>query len=194
MATTLTFSSGKLEHHGDALAAVMRLLPAGPDRGFAVAHVGDAAGGCHAGMRVERPLVGGLDDPGRIGKRLVDIADILLVVAMHRLGVADVIEQVFLVGEGRLHVRPRDLELLGGPDRVPLLGRDEADETLLPDHLHARNVFHRGFVDRDRHRAGDRRTDHASVQHAGNFHVHHVVERAEHLRRDVAPRACRACR
>src|SRR5262249_35096423 len=41
---------------------------------------------------------------------------------------------------------------------------------------------------RDWNRSGDWRTDHASVQHAGQLYVHHVVERAEHLRSDVAPR------
>ncbi len=55
-------------------------------------------------MGVERPLVGRLDDLGGLRKSLVDIADILLVVAMDGLGVADVIEQIFLIGEGRLHV------------------------------------------------------------------------------------------
>ena len=51
------------EHLGDALRAVVRLLRAGPDRRLAVAHVGDAAGRRHAGMRLERPFVGGFHHP-----------------------------------------------------------------------------------------------------------------------------------
>src|SRR5262249_47047889 len=90
-------------------------------------------------------------------------------------------------GEGRLDVGPGDLELLGGPDCIPFLRSDEADEALLPDDLHTWNVFHGRLVHRDRNGAGDRRTDHASVQHAGDSYVRPAVERPEPLRGDMAP-------
>ena len=52
----------------------------------------------------------------------------------------------------------------------------------------ARDVLDRAFVDLRRHRARDRRADHAAVHHARHLDVGDVVLRAEHHRRDVVAR------
>ena len=57
--------------------AVVRLLRARPHRRLAVAHVGDAAGRRHAGMRLERPFVDRFDHLGGVGEGGIDVADLL---------------------------------------------------------------------------------------------------------------------
>ena len=85
-------------------------------------------------------------------ERLIDVAGLLgvdLALAHGRL--ADVIVERVLIDERRLHVRPFDLELLRRLDGVPLLVGDDAEEALVPDHLGARDVADRAFVDLHRH-------------------------------------------
>ena len=94
---------------------------------------------------------------------------------------ADVLVQLVVAGEIRLRVRPRHLEGLRGLDRVPFLLGDDREQVLDPDHLGARNILDRAFVDLDRHRAGDARADHAGMQHAGQPHVVDHLQLREHL-------------
>src|ERR1700684_627801 len=84
---------------------------------------------------------------------------------------ADVIVERSLIGERRRGVRPDHLELLRRLDGVPLLVGDDAEEALVPDHFGGRDIFDRAFVDAHRHGTGDRRTDHAGMDHAGHCHV-----------------------
>ena len=86
----------------------------------------------------------------------------LLVLALAHRRLADVVVERGLVGERRLAVRPFDLELLRGLDRVPFLVGDDREEVVLAHHARARDVLDRAFVDLDRRRARDRRTDHAA--------------------------------
>ena len=144
------------------------------------------AGRPHAGMRLERPFVLGLDHARGGLEGVVDIAGLLVVdLALAHRRLADVVVERGLVGERRLGVRPFDLELLRRLDRVPFLVGDHAEEALVPDHLGAGNVLDRAFVDLHRHRAGDRRTDHAAVHHARHLHVGAEVFLRIDLGRDV---------
>src|SRR5262249_57934713 len=98
---------------GNAVRHEGRLLRAGPAGDVAVLDLDQRAGRAHAGMRLERPFVLGLDHAGGGLERLVDVADLLaadLALAHRRL--ADVIVERGLVRERGLHVRPFDLELL----------------------------------------------------------------------------------
>ena len=104
-------------------------------------------------------------------ERLVDVAVLLLDLRLAHRRLADVVVERVLVGERRLDLRPFDLELLGGLDRVPFLRRDDAEEAVLVHHLRAGDVLDRALVDLDRHRARDRRTDHAAVHHARHLDV-----------------------
>ena len=164
----------------------MRLLRAGPAGDVAVLDLDQRAGRTHAGMGLERPFVLGLDHPRGGLEGVVDIAGLLgvdLALAHRRL--ADVVVERGLVGERRLGVRPLDLELLRRLDRVPFLVGDDAEEALVPDHFGAGNVLDRAFVDLDRHRAGDRRADHAAMHHARHLDVGAEVFLRVDLGRDV---------
>ena len=55
-------------------------------------------------MRLERPFVGLLDDARRLGEHSIDVTDGLLDVAMHDLGLADVLVDSGLARERRLGV------------------------------------------------------------------------------------------
>ena len=136
-------------------------------------------------MRLERPLVLGLDHARGGPKRLVDIADRPHVLALAHRRLADVVVELGLLRERRLGVRPLDLEFLVGLDRIPFLVGDDGEEVVLAHHARARNVLDRAFVDGDRGRARDRRADHAGMQHARNLDVGDERLLAEHLRRNV---------
>ena len=97
------------------------------------------------------------------------------------------------VARQRRRIGPGHLQLLGGPHRVPLGRRHDADEVAAAQHPRARDVRDRGLVDRQHRRPGavaalPGREHHAPVQHAGQAHVVHVGVAARHLRRDVDPR------
>ena len=155
---------------GEAGAHEMRFLRAAPAGDLAVLDLDQRAGRPHARMRLERPLVFGLDHARRRLERLVDIAGFRgLHRALARRCLADVIVERSLIGERRRRVRPNDLELLRRLDRIPLLVGDDAEEALVPDHFGGRDIFDRAFVDAHRHGAGDRGTDHAGMDHAGHF-------------------------
>jgi hypothetical protein len=68
-----------------------------------------------------------------------------------------------------------------------VLGHD-AEKPLVMHDPHAWNVAHRPLVDRERHGVGNRRSDHAAVQHFRHFDVGDVVEPAEDFGRDVETR------
>ena len=152
---------------------------------MAVLDLDHRAGRAHAGMRLERPFVFGLDHACGGLERFIDIADRLAVFALAHGGLADVVVQRLLVDERRLAARPLHLELLHRLDRVPFLVGDHREEVVLPHHARARNVLDRGFVDLDRGRARDRRADHAGMHHARNLHVGDERLLAEHLGCDV---------
>ncbi len=164
----------------------MRFLRTAPAGDLAVLDLDQRARRPHARMGLERPFVFGLDHArGRL-ERLVDIAGFRgLHRTLARRRLADVIVERGLIGERRRRVRPDHLELLRRLDRVPLLVGDDAEEALVPDHLGGRDIFDRALVDTHRHGAGDRRTDHAGMDHAGHFHVGAEVFLREHLWRDV---------
>ena len=94
-------------------------------------------------MALERPVIGSLDGARRRLERGVDVADLFVVLAMHRLGIPEVVEDALLGRKVRRRVRPGHGELVGSPDRVPLLRRDHGEEALLVDDLDAGNILHR---------------------------------------------------
>ena len=174
------------ERAGDPVLHEMRLLRAGPAGDVAVLDLDQRAGRAHAGVRLERPLVLGLDHARGGLEDLVDVAGFLAAdLALAHGGLADVIVERGLVGERGLGVRPFDLELLRRLDRVPFLVGDDPEEALLPHHLGARDVLDRAVVDLHRHAAGDRRTDHAAVRHARHLDVGAEVLLRVDLGRDV---------
>src|SRR3954454_17985809 len=118
----------------------MRLLRAGPERSLVALDLDDGAARSHAGMRLERPFVFGLAHTCSVLEGLLDVAGRLafdLLLARRRL--AEVIVEVGHVLERWLDVRPFDLELFGGLDRVPFLVGYDAEEAFVPHHLGARN-------------------------------------------------------
>ena len=163
----------------------VRLLRARPARDLAILDFNQSAGRTHAGVRLERPFVLGLDHLRGVLEGLIDIAVLFFDVALAYAGLADVVVQRGLIGERRLDLRPFHLELLGGLDRIPFLVGDDAEEALVPDHFGARNVLDRGFIDFYRHGAGNGRTDHPSMHHAGHLHVGAEIFLGEDLWRDV---------
>ncbi len=136
-------------------------------------------------MRLERPLVLGLDHLRGGLERRVDVAVLLLDVALAHRCLADVVVERGLGRERRRRLRPFDLELLHCLDRVPLARREHGEEAFLPHHLGARNLLDRRLVDFHGHRARDRGPDHARVQHARHLDVGAEVLLREHLRRHV---------
>ena len=102
----------------------------------------------------------------------------------HRRIADVVVDRRSLLRERRLDVRPFHFELPHRLDGIPFLVGDDAEEALLPYDFGARNVLDRSFVDLDRHRARNLRTDHAAVHHAGHFDVGDEIE----LREDAAAR------
>src|SRR5262249_7083230 len=141
------------------------------------------------GVRLERPLVFGLDYARGGAERRLDVAGRprpFLALAHGRA--ADVVKERVLLDERRLDVRPFDFQLLRRLDGVPFLVGDDAEKALLPDHFRARDIANRGFIDLHWHGARDRRTDHASVQHPGAFHVGAEVRLRIDDRRDVLAR------
>ena len=109
----------------------------------------------------------------------------LHVLALAHRRLADVVVERGLLGKRRRRVRPLDLDRLGRLDGVPLLVGDHGEEIVLAHHPRAGDVLDRGLVDPDRGRAGDRRADHAGMQHAGHLHVGDERLLAEHLGGDV---------
>ena len=155
---------------------------------MAVLEVDQRAGRPHAGVRLERPFVLGLDHLRGGLERRIDVADVFADFALAGRRFADVIVQSRLIGERRACIRPFDLERARRLDGVPLAVGDDAEEALVPDDLRARDILDRAFVDFYRHRARDRRPDHAAMHHAGDFDVHGEVGLREHLAGDVVAR------
>ena len=179
-----TLSTGTPRRCGQALLQEVGFLRPGPAGDLAVLDLDDGASRPHAGMRLERPFVFGFDHARRRLERLVGIAVLLLDALAHRR-LADVVVERGLVRERRRDARPLDFQLFGRLDRVPFLVGDHAEEALLPHHAGAGNVLDRALVDLHRHRAGDRRADHAAMHHARHLHVGAKVFLRKHLGRDV---------
>ena len=152
---------------------------------LAVLDLDQRAGRTHAGMRLERPFVFGLDHLGGRLERLVDVAVLLFDLALAHGCLADVIVERGLLRERRLGVRPFHFQFFRRLDGVPFLVGDDAEEALVPDHLGAGNSLDRAVVHLHRHAAGDGGTDHAAVHHARHFHVGDEVFVREHLGRYV---------
>ena len=171
---------------GHAVGRVIGLLRAGPHRRLAVAHVGDRAARSGAGMGLGRIFVLALDDARGLLEAVLDRAVLALDEALDHRGVANMRMQGVMAGEIRLGFRPGHLEGLRRLDGVPFLLGHDREQVLDPDHLRARDLRDRAFVDLDRHRARDRRADHAGMQHAGQPHVVDHVQRAEHLAGQIA--------
>src|SRR5262249_51214690 len=143
---------------GDAILDEVRLLRAGPAGDVAVLDLDQRTGWAHAGMRLERPFVLGLDHACGGAERFLHVAGLLaLVLVLARRGLADVIVERRLLYEWRLRVRPFDLERLRGLDRIPFLLGIDGEEALLQIDLGAANVLDRRFVDLHRHGARDGR-------------------------------------
>ncbi len=176
------------ERAGDPIAREMRLLRAGPQGRPVLPRVDDGAGRAHAGMRLERPLVFGLDDASGTGKDRVDFTFRDRRFALDDGRLTDVLIECGIFGKGWCCLGPGDLEPLGRLHRVPFALGDDAEEALVAHDPNAGDVVHRALVDRDRHRTGDRRADHAAVQHPRHLDVGHVVEGAKDLGRDVETR------
>ena len=178
------FLRRQAEYAGDAVTSEMRLLRTGPQRDLVVFNFHDSASGTHAGMGLKRPFVLGLDDTGGGFKRFIDIASLRVraFLLTHR-GLANVIVERSLIRKWRRRIRPRHLELLRGPDRVPFLVGDDAEKALVPHHARTGNVLDRTFVDADRHGARNRRTDHPAVHHARHFNVGAEIKLCEDARR-----------
>ena len=98
---------------------------------------------------------------------------------------ADVVVERRLIRERRRRIRPFDLELSRGPDRIPLLIGDDAEEALVPHHLDGRDILDRAFVDADGNGAGNSGPDHSAMRHAGHFDVRAKIGLREHLSGDV---------
>ncbi len=152
---------------------------------FAVFDLDQRARRSHAGVRLERPFVFGLDHARRGAERLVDIAVLLFDLRLAHWRLADVIVERVLLGKRIGGVRPFDGELFGCLDGVPFAIRHHAEEAALPDDLRALDVLDAGLIDLHRDRARNRRTDHAPMHHAGHLHVGAEVLLREDLRRDV---------
>ena len=135
---------------------------------------------------MKRPFVSRLHHTRGISERGFRIAGVLLLIALHYLGFADMLVQVLLCRERWLNLRPSHFQPPRRTHRVPLLGRGQTQKAFLPNHPHTGDILHRGFVHRNRHSTSHRRADHAPVQHAGHFDIHHVFRRAVELVRDIA--------
>ena len=83
---TWTLSCGICQDGGEAGLHEMRLLRAAPAGDVAVLDLDQRAGRAHAGMRLERPLVFGLDHARRRLERVVDIAGLLAATSRLRAG------------------------------------------------------------------------------------------------------------
>jgi hypothetical protein len=182
------------EDGGDARAGLVRLLRAGPHGGFATRDLDDGAGGSHGGVAVERMLIFALDDAGSGGKRRIDRAlvhrlgraEIVARILRHGRRLADVVVERLHVGEGRLRIRPFDLDRLGRLHRVPLVVGDHGEQVVHLHHLGAGNGLDRGFVDRRRRRAGDGWADHPRMQHVRPTDLRDIAGLGEHLALDLA--------
>jgi hypothetical protein len=89
------------------------------------------------------------------------------------------------VGKRRLRIGPVHLELPRGAHRIPFVGRHDCNQVLHLHHARAAYGADGSRIHRDRHRAGDRRPDHARMQHAETAHVGDVARLAEHLARHL---------
>src|SRR5262249_28334839 len=146
---------------------VVRLLRTCPQGRLSVLDLDDSRGGAHACVRLEWPLVFGLDDARGGFEGFVDIAGFLAAdLALAHRRAADVVVERGLVRERWLCFRPFHLELLCRLDSVPLLVGDDAEEPFLPHHPRAGDVSDRAFVDLHWHAAGDGGPDHAAMHHA----------------------------
>ena len=126
----------------------MRLLRAGPAGDMAVLDLDHRAGRAHAGVRLERPLVLGLDHARRGLERLVDVADRLArprACAPAPCGCG----RRARPGPGTAAPRrPFDLELSGTALIAShSLSATTREEVVLAHHARARNVLDRAFVD-----------------------------------------------
>src|SRR5271166_5197851 len=130
-----------IERERDAVLNEVRFLRASPAGDIAVLDLDRGAGGAHAGMRLERPFVFGLDYTGGGLEGFVHIAGFLVAdLALSYRGLADVIVEGAPIREWRLGIRPFHLELLRCLDRIPLLVGDDADKALVPNNLGAGNI------------------------------------------------------
>ncbi len=131
---------------GDALGGGVRLLGGVPDGDLVALDLGQGAGRRQARVRLERPLVVGLDHLVRLGEGGGDVAGRLLHLPLGGRGLADEVVELGRRGEGRGGLRPGHLQRPGRLDRVPLaLGR-HADEVLVPHHPRALDVGDAGLV------------------------------------------------
>ena len=176
------------EQLGHAVAGVMGLLRAGPQRGAIGLRIDNRAGRAHAGMRLERPFVLGLDHPRGTpeGRRDVALGWQILVRDGGRR--TDVVVNLLRRRKGILRRGPLHLERLRGAHRVPLTLRNHGQEVLLMHHARALDGGDRLQIDGLRDAAGVRRANHAGVKHAGDGDIGHELLGAKHLARHVAPR------
>src|SRR5258708_1537881 len=150
----------QLQEVRKAFADEVRLLRAGPDRRMIGLGVDDGAGGSHGRVRLERPFVFRLDDLGRPGPGLVDIALVDVDLLLGDLRLADVLIEAVLVRERRRRIRPFHLQRLGGANRVPFGPGDQAEIIALVDDADTLDVAGAGLLGRDRRGARDRRAGH----------------------------------
>src|SRR5207249_1069092 len=118
----------------DAVTREVRLLRARPQRGPIGAHVGHRAGRAHAGVRLERPLVLGLDHARCRLERIVDVALLDRHLGAVHLDVGDVLQRaVDLAGDDFLRNRSPDDLVLGRLLRRGLaLGQQRVAVALVP--------------------------------------------------------------
>ena len=140
---------------------------------------------------MEGPFIGRLDDLVGALERRLDRRRLHILgraAALDDLGVANVVVEFLLLGEGGLHIRPGHLELARGLDGVPFPGGDDAEHGLFPDHFRAGNILDRTLIHRRGHSARHGREDQARMQHARRLDVAHIVRRAQQFPLDVAAR------
>src|SRR5712692_9572841 len=94
---------------GNTVTNEMRFLRAGPAGDFTILDLDDRTGRTHTSVRLERPLVLGLDDTRRSPERPIDITHLFRFFALARWCLADVIVEPGGVRERRRCVRPFNL-------------------------------------------------------------------------------------
>ncbi len=167
----------------------VRFLRAGPDSDAFRAHVGDRAGGPHARVRLERPLVLGLDDAGGGLEHALHVAFLNRVFALHHGCLADVVVDFRHRRKGvLLDLVPRDLEHARGAHRVPLVIGHHRDEILFADDARTFHLFDGAFVDARNGAGGARAPDDPGVKHLREGDIGHVLVGAVDLAREVAAR------
>ena len=184
---TCTLSSGTPSIAATPSLHEVRLLRAGPARDLAVLDLDQRAGRPHAGVRLERPFVFGLDHArGAVLNASSTLPSFLSTsracapapcgcgrrARSGRGTAASTFDHSTLSFSAALIASH---SLSATTPRKPF-----SQTTLAPG-----NVLDRALVDLHRHRAGDRRADHAAMHHARHLDVGARSPPAEHLRRDV---------